>query len=483
MRRKVLISVLSFLAGLAVIIGGYTTFKVFAGTSKLRPYRVEDALGKHNIVPVAIIGSGPAGLSAAVYTARAKLRTVVFTGHEHGGQLAHVKHIENWPGKEKMTGSQIMNDLQKQAQSFGTHIINQAIKKVNFTWPFELISDDGTSFHALSLIIATGSTIKKPSIEGFEKYWLKGISTCALCDGPFNAGQDVLVVGGGEPGAELARQVAVYAKKVTLITQAPTPTACAMVTDQLKACKNIDILTNTQLVRIDGNEHTVTSSSIKDVKTGIVKELPINSLYLGIGYAPNTELLKPHIKTDKEGYITVKGRSQITSIPGVCAAGSVQEKGYEKAGIAAGNGMKAAVDTWHFLETLGVNDEVLQKLEPFFYKTTKTAPSVIKTINSLEEFNDVVEKSPKRIVIDFFSPDCPSCTYVLSLLEKIAASNRELLFYTVNVNKTPTIAQKLGINTIPTLCVFYKGKEQNRYQHLNAQDLPETLALIAKNVH
>lgn len=482
MRKKVLIAVLASLASFAVILTGYFSFKAIAHNK--RPYKVEDALGKSNILPVAIIGSGPAGLSAAVYTSRAKLKTIVFTGHEHGGQLAHVKHIENWPGKEKMTGSHIMNDLQKQAQSFGTHIINQAIKKINFTWPFELISDDGTSFHALSLIIATGSTTKKPAIEGFEKYWLKGISTCALCDGPFNAGQDVLVVGGGESGAELARQVAVYAKKVTLITQEPSLTACATVQDQLKACKNIEILTNTQLIGVDGNEQTITHAQLKAMPTGTLQKLPINALYLGIGYVPNTELFKQSLKTDKEGYIIVQGRSQRTSIPGICAAGSVEEKGYGKAGIAAGNGMKAAVDTWHFLEALGVNDQVLQKLEPFFYKTTKTQPSVIKTIQSLEEFNEIIEKTPQGVIIDFFSPYCPSCTYVLSLLEKIAASNRDLLFYTVNVHKTPTIAQKLGINTIPTLSVFYKGKEQKRYQHLaTAQDLAESLALIARELH
>lgn len=468
-----------------LILAGALIFKM--AWLKRRPltFNLSSVVGKSNLLPVAIVGSGPAGLSAAVYTARAKIKTVVFAGHERGGQLAHIKHIENWPGKEKMTGSHIMKDLEEQAERFGTHIINQAVQKADLSrWPFKLWSDDGTEFHALSMIIATGSAPQKLPIPGISEYWAKGISTCAICDAPFNKDQDVLVVGGGEAGAELARQLSAYAKKVTLITQEPFLTVCATVQDHLAACKNIEILYSTTLVRVDGDTQTATSATIKSIPSGVQTKLPIKAIYLGVGYQPNSALFKPAVKTDKEGYIIVNGRSQKTSIEGVCAAGSVEEKGYSKAGIAAGNGMKAALDIWHFLESKGINTPELAKLEPAFYKNPHEHTSSLKPIKTIQEFNTLIEKSKTPVIVDFFATYCPSCVYVLSLLEKLAASKQTaknaakaapLYFYSVDVDQAPAIAQKLGISTIPAVVVFDKGKEQKRYQNIELSTLAAEL--------
>ena len=234
-----------------------------------------------NLIPVAIIGGGPAGLSAAVYTARSQIKTIVFAGFQQSGQLAQVKHIENWPSRDKVTGGQIIKDLEAQAKKFGAVLLYEQVKSADLsTWPFKLVSNEGTECYALSVIIATGSQAKRLNIPGVEEYLGKGVSSCAICDAPFNKDQHVVVVGGSDTAAELALQVAAYAKKVTMIVREPALQACATVQDYLLNCKNLTILYSTLLEEVKGDGSAPVSVRVRDSATRHQQEIPAKAVYL-----------------------------------------------------------------------------------------------------------------------------------------------------------------------------------------------------------
>ncbi len=435
-------------------------------------FDLKKAYGQKNVIPVVIIGSGPAGLSAALYTARAKIKTVVFAGHEPGGTLNQVMHIENWPGKKKIKGSTLMHELEDQAKQFGAEIIYETINKVDLTkWPFTLISNEGTEVHAFTVIITTGGIAKKLEVPGVDEYWGKGIGSCAICDAPFNKDQDVVVVGGGDPAAEIALQVAAYAKKVTMCVEEKRLPACATVQDYLKAAKNIHILTSTRIDKILGDGTTLTSVSTTNTATDKKMLLPTKALYFGIGYKPISNIFKPSIETDKDGYIVLQGRSQKTSLPGIFAAGMVEDKVYGKAGIASGNGIKAALDAISFLESIGLTPYIAKKMEPQFFIAQKRKTSALKIIKYEQELKRLLRQSSIPVVIDFFAPYCPSCIHLMPVIERLAADNsKKIDFVKVDVDQSPDIAKSLAITAIPSFVVFEQGKEVSRFNQANTKE-------------
>ncbi|MBI2775509.1 FAD-dependent oxidoreductase [Candidatus Dependentiae bacterium] len=363
--RSRIISILA--VGLAVACA---TIFIWQRQQCTGPYSLCDSAKKENLVPVAIIGGGPAGLSASVYTARAQFRTVVFGGMEPGGELTGVKLIENWPGREGSTGAQLIDDLTKQAKHFGAMLVNQAITKVDFSqWPFVLTLDDGTIIHALAVIIASGGIARRLDIPGVEKYWGKGVGSCTICEAPFYKDKDVAVVGGGDTSGERALQLAAYAKNVYLIVRESRLQACATVQDYLKKAKNIHIYVNTKLEQISGDDDAVTSMVIREGKNE-TQQIPINGLYFAIGYIPNSALFKTKLAVDNQGFIKVEPQTQKTTMPGIFAAGNVaaSDKEYGKASVASGSGVKAGMDTISFLEKIGFTQEQAEKTAPRFYQ-------------------------------------------------------------------------------------------------------------------
>lgn len=279
-------------------------------------FDLNKAYTKKNLIPVAIIGSGPAGLTAALFTARAKIKTIVFAGHEPGGQLTGVKRIENWPGKKRMEGSVLMKELQEQAAHFGAEMIYETIKRVDFTqWPFKLISNEGKEVHALAVIIATGGLPKKLEIPGVDEYWGKGIGTCAICDAPFNKDQEVIVVGGGDPAGEVALQLAAYAKKVTMVSSEERLQACATVQDYLKEANNIEILTGLTPEKVVGDGTSITSLAVKNMK-GQELHIPTKALYFVIGYKPITNILSRILKQITKDLLSCKAGLKKRQCPG-----------------------------------------------------------------------------------------------------------------------------------------------------------------------
>lgn len=307
-----------------------------------------------------IIGSGPAGYSAAVYAARANLSPVIITGREKGGQLMTTTDVDNWPGDiEGLQGPDLMTRMEKHALRFNTQIIYDQIQNVDFSKrPFTLNSEDAT-YTADAVIIATGASAKYLGIPSETAFRNKGVSACATCDGFFYQGQDVVVIGGGNTAVEEALFLSNIVKHVTVIHRRDKFKSEKILADKLIAKtknSNVTIEWNHATEEIVGDEKTgVTGVKIKHVQTGQTKIIPVSGVFVAIGHQPNTSIFKDQITMNEHGYIQVKsglrGDATATNVPGVFAAGDVADSVYRQAITSAGSGCMAALDAESFLDS------------------------------------------------------------------------------------------------------------------------------------
>jgi thioredoxin reductase (NADPH) len=304
---------------------------------------------------VAIIGSGPAGFTAALYTARANLKPVIFEGMQPGGQLTITTEVENYPGFEHgIQGPQLMDIMRKQAERFGAQSIYQEITEVDFSKrPFTIKTYD--SIHtADSVIIATGASAKLLGIESETKYMGFGVSACATCDGFFFKGLKIIVVGGGDTAMEEANYLTKFAAEVTVVHRRHEFRASKIMTERAHKNPKIKFLTNKVVTKVLGKEEdsrkTMTGVILKDTIDCSTQQYDVDGLFIAIGHKPNTDLFKGFLDMDETGYLKVVPGSTYTNIPGVFAAGDVTDKVYRQAVTAAGSGCMAAIDTERWLE-------------------------------------------------------------------------------------------------------------------------------------
>ncbi|MDR0420837.1 MAG: thioredoxin-disulfide reductase [Prevotellaceae bacterium] len=297
-----------------------------------------------------IIGSGPAGYTAAIYASRANLNPVLYEGLQAGGQLTTTTEVENFPGyPQGITGVQLMDDLKQQAVRFGTDVRFGMITKVDFAQrPFTITVDDEKHIQAETVIIATGATAKYLGLPSEEKFKGMGVSACATCDGFFYRNKDVAVVGGGDTACEEAIYLAGLARKVYMIVRRNVLRATTIMQQRVMNIPNIEILWEHQTVEITGNESGVTGATLVH-KSGKEKIITIDGFFLAIGHQPNTEVFKSIINTDENGYIITQGKTTKTNIDGVFAAGDVQDPHYRQGITAAASGCMAAIDVERFL--------------------------------------------------------------------------------------------------------------------------------------
>lgn len=300
---------------------------------------------------VLIIGSGPAGYTAAIYAARAGLKPVLLTGGEPGGQLTTTNDVENFPGyPEGINGPQMMVDLQKQAERFGTEIHYKMVTKADLsTYPFKLTVDEKEEILAEAVIIATGATAKYLGLPSEKEFANKGVSACAVCDGYFYRGKEVAVVGAGDSAAEESTYLSKLCTKVHLIVRRDEMRASKIMQQRVLNSPNIEIHWNSETEEILGDESGVKGARIVDTKTGEKKELAIEGFFLAIGHKPNTDIFKGQIDMDESGYIQVKPGTAHTNIEGVFAVGDAADKVYRQAVTAAGTGCMGALDAEKFL--------------------------------------------------------------------------------------------------------------------------------------
>jgi thioredoxin reductase (NADPH) len=302
---------------------------------------------------VLIIGSGPAGYTAAVYAARAMLKPILVHGMEPGGQLTTTTDVENFPGfAEAIQGPWLMEQMREQAKAVGTEMIEDHIASVNLkSKPFEAVGDGGQKYTADSIIISTGAQARWLNIESEQKFRGFGVSACATCDGFFFKDKTVVVVGGGNAAAEEAMFLTKFASKVQLIHRRDSLRAEKLLQQKLMENKKIEIIWDTVVEEIIGDKEpkNVTGLKIKNVKTNKTKELKIDGLFIAIGHDPATELFKNQLEMDNENYLITKPDSTATNIPGVYAAGDVKDKTFRQAVTAAGMGCMAALEAEKFL--------------------------------------------------------------------------------------------------------------------------------------
>lgn len=299
---------------------------------------------------MAIIGSGPAGYTAAIYAARAGLNVVLYQGTQPGGQLTTTTVVENYPGyAEGVLGAQMMLDFQQQAQRFGTDVRSATVTAVDFSvYPFQLTADDQCSILAKSVIVATGAKAKWLGLPAEQRLNGRGVSACAICDGFFFKGQEVAVVGGGDSAAEEATYLANICKQVHLFVRRDQMRASVIMQKRVMSKPNIKPYWHTEVEDILG-EQEVESVRVVNNRTQAKTEIPIKGLFVAIGHAPNTAMFAPYLQQDARGYIqTVPGTTQ-TNVPGVFAAGDVQDAIYRQAVTAAGTGCMAALEAERFL--------------------------------------------------------------------------------------------------------------------------------------
>lgn len=306
---------------------------------------------------VTIIGTGPAGLTAAIYSARANLNPLVIEGEQPGGQLTITSDVENYPGfAEPVMGPDLMVAFRKQSERFGTRFLTGNVTKVDLARrPFRLQLSGGKEIQTQTLIIATGASAKWLGLPSETRLRGKGVSACATCDGFFFRNKDVAVVGGGDTAMEEATFLTRFAKSVTVIHRRETLRASKIMQDKAMKNPKIKFIWNADVLEVLG-EQAVTGVRYKDSKTGQTHELPVDGFFLAIGHQPNTQIFEGLLQMDPSGYLVTQPGSSKTNVEGVFAAGDVADHVYRQAVTAAGTGCMAAIDSERYLENLGSHE-------------------------------------------------------------------------------------------------------------------------------
>ncbi|MBQ2886635.1 MAG: thioredoxin-disulfide reductase [Alphaproteobacteria bacterium] len=306
-----------------------------------------------HIVDLLILGSGPAGYTAGIYAARAGIKVMIVSGNQEGGQLTMTASIENFPGFEDISGYELMDKMKQQALKLGVQFVNDYIVEVDFSnRPFICSSENGHSYQARAIIVATGSSARWLNLESEKKYLGYGVSACATCDGFFYRGRTVAVIGGGNSAVAEALYLATLADKVVLVHRRNQLRADKILQDRVLNNNKIVVEWNSVVEEVLGVDEPkkVTGLKIRNVETDAIKEIPLDGVFVAVGHKPNTDIFKGNLVLDSKGYIVTHENSSVTDVEGVFAAGDVKDPKYKQAVISAGSGAMAAMDAVEFLE-------------------------------------------------------------------------------------------------------------------------------------
>ena len=309
---------------------------------------------------VIVIGSGPAGYTAAIYTARAELSPLVFEGTSFGGALMTTTEVENFPGfRAGIMGPELMDEMREQALRFGADLQMEDVESVSLTGAVkEVVTADGETHRARSVILAMGAAARYLGVPGEQELLGRGVSACATCDGFFFKGQDIAVIGGGDSAMEEATFLTRFARSVTLIHRRDEFRASKIMLERARNNEKITFLTNTAVVAVEG-QTTVTGLRVRDVRTDEESTLPVTGVFIAVGHDPRSELVRGVLDVDPEGYVLVRDQSTATSLPGVFAAGDLVDRTYRQAITAAGSGCAAAIDAERWLAEVHDSDEMV----------------------------------------------------------------------------------------------------------------------------
>lgn len=445
---------------------------------------------------VVIIGSGPAGYTAAIYAARANLKPVLFEGLQAGGvpggQLMTTTEVENFPGfPEGITGPELMERMKAQAERWGTECYTEDVTQVDLTQrPFTIRSEE-REIKAHSIIIATGATAKRLGLPSEKIYWNRGISACAICDGasPLFSQQNLVVIGGGDSAAEEAVYLTKYGDRIHLLVRRGELRASKAMQDRVLNNPKITVHWHTEAVDVYGEEGLMTGIKIRNNQTGAETELAAKGLFYAIGHSPNTNLFQGQIALDEVGYITVKPGTTATSVEGVYAAGDVQDHEYRQAISAAGTGCMAALSAERWLSEHNLITEYSQTPSP--ETSTKTAAKLETAtdfdINATRHYGGyalrkLFHESDRLLMVKYVSPTCGPCKTLKPILNKVVDEyERQIHFVEIDIAAEPEIAQMGQVIGTPTIQFFrnrelleeVKGvKQKSEYRQIIDQYLP-----------
>ena len=422
-----------------------------------------------------IIGSGPAGFTAAIYAGRANLKPIVFEGYQRGGipggQLMTTTEVENFPGfPEGITGPKLMDRMKAQAVRWGAELYTEDVTFVDFTKrPFIVRSED-REFQTHSIIIATGATAKRLHLPNEEKYWNLGISACAICDGatPIFKNVELAVVGGGDTAAEEAIYLTKYGSHVHLLVRRDQMRASKAMQERVLSNSKITVHWNTEPLDVYGNGK-LEGIKLKNTQTGAETNLPVNGLFYAIGHTPNTDLFQGQLELDSVGYIVTKHGTVETSIDGVFAAGDVQDHEYRQAITAAGTGCMAALLAERWLSANNLSQEFHQTGEaaPKVEEETPHQPDTEETFDinlTRHEGGYALRKlyhdSDRVIMVKYSSPTCGPCHTLKPILSKVVDEfDGKIHYVEVDIEEDPEIAEAAGVVGTPTI-QFFKNKEK-----------------------
>ncbi|KKE98361.1 thioredoxin-disulfide reductase [Mycolicibacterium obuense] len=307
-------------------------------------------MGNQPVHDVIIVGSGPAGYTAAIYTARAELNPLVFEGTSFGGALMTTTEVENYPGfRTGIQGPDLMEEMREQALRFGADLQMEDVESVSLTGPIkEVVTAGGETHRARAVILAMGAAARYLGVPGEQELLGRGVSACATCDGFFFKEQDIAVIGGGDSAMEEATFLTKFARSVTIVHRREEFRASKIMLERARANDKIRFLTNTTVVAVEG-ESTVTGLRVRNALTGQESTLAVTGVFIAVGHDPRSELVRGAVELDAEGYVEVRGRTTATSVDGVFAAGDLVDHSYRQAITAAGSGCAAAIDAERWL--------------------------------------------------------------------------------------------------------------------------------------
>ncbi|MBF6213670.1 thioredoxin-disulfide reductase [Nocardia puris] len=300
-----------------------------------------------------IVGSGPAGYTAAVYAARAELQPLLFEGTQFGGALMTTTEVENFPGfRDGIMGPDLMDQMREQAKRFGADIRTEDVDAIDLSGPVKTVTVGEETYQAYAIVLAMGSAARYLNVPGEQELLGRGVSACATCDGFFFKGQEIVVVGGGDSAMEEATFLTKFASKVTIVHRREEFRASRIMLERAKANEKIEFVLNAEVVRVHG-DNAVTGLTLRDTRTGETSELAATGLFVAIGHDPRSELVRGQVELDDEGYVQVRHPGTATNVEGVFAAGDLVDHTYRQAITAAGTGCRAAIDAERWLSEQG----------------------------------------------------------------------------------------------------------------------------------